>query len=261
MVKPAQRDEVRQLGLAALGPVPDVVPVHVALKYASRKPAALVPRIQGSAYCRRDGPGLATDVERLASLVFDDSHDAGVTSEPPGRFCGDGRPMLEFATAGMAVLQGPGIHVHDDLVAVFPGQVSWPGRKEVLGQRGQGLDPALAHAMQVVRRRFRGNVFRDGQGVLCRLQRLDEQRPDLGRQSTTNRHRAIRLRVVPEGLIPLLDGLAAQLLGVQCPSISSHHLLDVARRPAECDIEQVTFVCRSCHARQGPDLGVAESAL
>ena len=118
MMEAAERDEIRELRLASVGPVLHVMAIDVALERAAGETAALVPGIQRPADRGRDGSSLAADVERLALLVFQDPDHAGVASEPSSRLRGNRRAMFELAAAGVAVLQRLGIHVHHDLLAV-----------------------------------------------------------------------------------------------------------------------------------------------
>jgi len=83
----AQEHEVRQLGLAAVCPVLDVMGVAV-LQGAPGKTAALVPELQGAPDGRRDGAGLAADAEDL-SVPADHPHRCGLAREAPGRFRGN----------------------------------------------------------------------------------------------------------------------------------------------------------------------------
>ena len=64
---------------------------------------------------------------------------------------GDGRAVFQLAAAGMAVLQGLGIDMHHDLLAVAAGEFLRTRGQEALGHDGECLDPALAGAVQVIR--------------------------------------------------------------------------------------------------------------
>ena len=83
MVKTAERDQVIELRLAAVGPVLDVVPVAEARAITAREPTTAVARFQRPTDRERDAARLAADVEGLALLAFDNSDDAGIAQEPP----------------------------------------------------------------------------------------------------------------------------------------------------------------------------------
>ena len=62
VVEPAEQDQVLQLRLASVGPVPDVVGVREA-KPAARETASTVPGLQGAPDGGWNRPGLTPDVE------------------------------------------------------------------------------------------------------------------------------------------------------------------------------------------------------
>ena len=118
MVEPAQRGQVRQFGLAAIRPVLDVVPVHVALVIAPREYAAFVARRERTAHRRRDTAGLATDIERLALLVFGDLDLAAIAREATRGFDRNRRAVVELAATGLALAQRGFVDVHHDLMSI-----------------------------------------------------------------------------------------------------------------------------------------------
>ena len=81
MVVRAQLHEFIEGRAATIGPVFDVMAVQVAGRTAAGKAAALVARGQCAFQCRRDGAGLAADVERLSFGVFNDAYDARVAGQ------------------------------------------------------------------------------------------------------------------------------------------------------------------------------------
>ena len=188
MVEAAERDEVRELRLASMRPMLHVMAIDVALEGAAGETAALVSCIQGPANGGRNRPRPATDVERLALLVLDNTDDAGVAGKPSRRLGGDRRPVFELAAAGVAVLQRLGIHVHHDLLTVAARKIPRTGREEALGHRGERLDPTLAGAVLIfgIRKRSGRNVFGDREAVFSRLKRFHEERTDLGGQPAPN---------------------------------------------------------------------------
>jgi len=70
---------------AAVGPVVDVMAVHVTSVRAAREAAAPIPRVQRTAQRRRNGAGATPDVQRFAGIVLDDSDDAGIARQPTCR--------------------------------------------------------------------------------------------------------------------------------------------------------------------------------
>jgi len=74
----AQGDEVVESRLATIGPVPHVVRMDEARMVAARKAAASVAGLQGAPQRRRDRPGLAAHIERLAGCILDDSRGGAV---------------------------------------------------------------------------------------------------------------------------------------------------------------------------------------
>ena len=119
MVEPAQRGQVRQLGLAAVRPVLDVVPVHVTLVIAAREHAAFVARGQCATQRRRNTARLATDIERLALLVLGDLDLAAVARRGDARFRpGIAGPSSISQRPGLALAQRGIVDVHDDLVPI-----------------------------------------------------------------------------------------------------------------------------------------------
>ena len=96
VVEAAQRHEVREFRGAAVGPVLQVMAVHVALVGATREHAPTVPGRERPPQRRRDRARLATDVQRLAAPVLEDCHETRITGEAPGRLDRDGRAILDF---------------------------------------------------------------------------------------------------------------------------------------------------------------------
>ena len=96
VMRAAQRDEIAEPGLAALGPVMDVMAVDVFLVSAAREDAALVAGFQRATQSRRDSPRLAADVERLTFAIFKDLDDTCVAREAAHRFDRDRRAIIEL---------------------------------------------------------------------------------------------------------------------------------------------------------------------
>ena len=66
MVVTAEEDQVVELGLAAMGPVLDVVGVEPAPVVAAREATAPVAKLEGAADCRGHGSRLSADREHLS---------------------------------------------------------------------------------------------------------------------------------------------------------------------------------------------------
>jgi hypothetical protein len=67
----AQLHEVIQAGLPTVGPVPDVVGIHITVLAAPGKATPAVAGIQRTLHRRRYGPGLPSDVEGMAVFILD----------------------------------------------------------------------------------------------------------------------------------------------------------------------------------------------
>jgi hypothetical protein len=118
VVEAAERDKIGEACFSAVSPVLDVVSIDEAFECAAGETAALVARVECPADRGRNGPRPATDAERFALFVLDDCHKTRVAGQSSSGFRGDRGAVLQFATAGMAMLQGLGIHMNDDLLAV-----------------------------------------------------------------------------------------------------------------------------------------------
>ena len=79
VVKATETDEVRQLRLAAVRPVLDVMPVEITcVRTAREATAAVISRIECALNGGRNGARFTAYVEGLALLVFDEWDDAAV---------------------------------------------------------------------------------------------------------------------------------------------------------------------------------------
>src|SRR5437762_531967 len=97
VVKAAERDEVRELRLAAIGPVLDVVALRETRAVAPREAAAAVARAQRALQSKRDAACLAADVQRLAVRTLDDADERAVAAEPSHRVERERRAVVELA--------------------------------------------------------------------------------------------------------------------------------------------------------------------
>ena len=109
----AERDQVAQIGAAALQPVLQVVSVRPPPRdRAARKTAAPVPRVEIRAQPRRDSPPREAEVDRQ-SLPLPELHHLGIAGQP---LCHRGRqcpPILQrAATALCLAAQQRGIDVN-----------------------------------------------------------------------------------------------------------------------------------------------------
>ena len=70
VVMAAEQHEIVDRGVAALRPVADVMLIDETAMVTARKTATAVACLQGTAHRRRHGPGLASDIEGIACVVF-----------------------------------------------------------------------------------------------------------------------------------------------------------------------------------------------
>ena len=91
MMVTAQQEQVVEPGLAAVGPVADVVRIDMMAGRAAGKAAAAVAPVECAADGRRNTAAAAADIQRaclkVAAAVFQPVHHAAVTGQPAGRFC------------------------------------------------------------------------------------------------------------------------------------------------------------------------------
>ena len=114
----AQQQEVIEPGPAAVSPMPHVVRVAI-MGLAAGKPAPMVPGRQRAPDGRRDGPGLATDVQHRAIAVMAHDHSGSVACDAAGRFRGDANAVLQRRLArGVVVRQRLLVDMNDDLIEV-----------------------------------------------------------------------------------------------------------------------------------------------
>jgi len=97
MVMAAEQDQVIRARLPAIGPMPDVVRVDVAMLGAARKAAAAITLIEKAAQWRRDRARLAPDVERLTVGVFVDFVAARIAGQSACGLGREGRAVIEIA--------------------------------------------------------------------------------------------------------------------------------------------------------------------
>ena len=139
MVEPAKRGQVRELGFAAVRPVLDVVPVHVALVIAAWKHAAFVARGQCATQRRRDTAGFSTHIERLALLVLGDFDLAAVAREASRGCHRNCRAVIDLAAAGLALAQRGFVDMHDDLMSIATFHRSRTVLQEAFGHDDQRI--------------------------------------------------------------------------------------------------------------------------
>ncbi len=176
-----------------------------------------VPVVERPPKRRRNGPGAGADLDDLTIRGVPHHHPARVARQAPGRFRGNVRPVLEDGLAGrVRVRQHRGIDMDNYLVPLSRGAGINSRVEGRLRQQGQGVRLLLGHRGRfrgnVRRERFRGNVGRAPllvERLTRRVQRLQEQRPDLRRQPPPEDHRAVLVRIhvqcparVPPGGLP-----------------------------------------------------------
>ena len=152
MVEPTERNKVGRLRLAAIGPVLDMMRVDVARVRAAGKATALVARIQDAPERGRNCPRLATDIERLAIIVLDQSDDARVARQPTGGLGRHRRSVFKRAASGGAISQSFFGHVHHDLETLSAGGFNRAMRQEAFGYQGQCIRAARAERNRLLRR-------------------------------------------------------------------------------------------------------------
>ncbi len=107
----AQQHRVFQAGLAAIGPVADVVGIHEARVGASGKGAATVSRPQCTLHRRRHRALLAPHVQGLAVGTIHHRHHAAIAAQPLDR-------LHRQVRAPFAALERCAIHVNHDLIRI-----------------------------------------------------------------------------------------------------------------------------------------------
>src|SRR5438093_13519555 len=112
-MEPAELGEVSEAGLAAMGPMVDVVTLDEAGLGAAREATAAVPGAQGPAQRRGDGPAPPPDIEGFALAVLDERHHRGVAGQTEGGAGREWDSSLELAAAvggpdgGARIVRGP----------------------------------------------------------------------------------------------------------------------------------------------------------
>ena len=99
----AEQGEDVEGGLAALGPVPDMVAVETLGGGVAGEAASAVAVRECAAYRRRNAAGAPPDVQRLAVQSIDDGDDSGIAAQSPDGLRRDGGAVLDFAAPGASV--------------------------------------------------------------------------------------------------------------------------------------------------------------
>ena len=136
VVSLAQADEVAELGLAAVGPVDDVVGVGAAGAAAGELAAVAVAFADGPAERGRGLAGAAADVENGAGGVVDHGADGGVAADERQGAEAESQAVLDVAAHRVGrVRDGQGTRPH---LPAFP-------RKRLLRRRvpADGLDAGV----------------------------------------------------------------------------------------------------------------------
>jgi hypothetical protein len=85
---------------------------------AAGKAATAVAGVQGAADGGRDAAGFASHIQGFAVLVLEQMKQAGIAGEAAHGLGGERGSVLDLAASGSVLVQGLGIDVHDDLVAI-----------------------------------------------------------------------------------------------------------------------------------------------
>jgi hypothetical protein len=120
----APRDQVAELRFAAVCPVLEVVPFAVSGAIAAGVTAAAVAGTQSARNRRGNAAGLATDIERVAVLAFDDSDDGAVAGKSARRIECERRPVFELTA--VRLIHGSVLLREDGLTPSSTGYLSYP---------------------------------------------------------------------------------------------------------------------------------------
>ena len=93
----AQLHQVIERCRTAIRPMLDMMTVQVPGRAAAGETATLIAGGQRAFQCRRNGACLATDVQRLAFGIFDDAHNARVTSQTASGVRGEIGAVMQMA--------------------------------------------------------------------------------------------------------------------------------------------------------------------
>ena len=118
MVSRAEQHEVVERGLAALGPVLDVMAMQPLGGGAAGEAAPLVAARERTAYGWGDAAGSAPHTERLAVGAVHHGDDSRIAAKPPGGLRRDGGAVLDFTASRASVREYIGLDVDHDFVAV-----------------------------------------------------------------------------------------------------------------------------------------------
>ena len=123
MMKATQSDEIIETGVTAVGPVLNVMGIHIARLATAGKAAGFVPNRQRAAQGGRHCSCPATDIEYIAPPVFQYGNQAGVAGQAARRLRGDPRLFIQVALRGARcgarpVAQGMYIDMQHHLAAL-----------------------------------------------------------------------------------------------------------------------------------------------
>ena len=160
---PAELKQVVEPGLAAVGPMLDVMAFEVACAVAAGEATLRVAHLERAAKPRGQTARLPADIEYAAVGVVRHRHDAGITDESPHGVGGECRTILERgAPIEIGIGEHLAIHVHHDQGALGAGGAPEAARQRALGKKRKGIRLALARREGGchLRRhaRFRGSV-------------------------------------------------------------------------------------------------------
>ena len=142
MMTSTEEKEVVETGLAAIGPVSDVVEVAESVLTAG-KPTVAVPEEDRPLERRRHDAGLSSYIEDIADGVVSHGDLAPIAGEPPRRFRGNATgPLDEGLTFGLRIRQSCLVDMDDDLESVVTAAAPL-GLNRLLGDECEGVCPAL----------------------------------------------------------------------------------------------------------------------
>src|SRR5580698_1232505 len=261
--------QIRQLRLASLGPMMNMVCVDVPRVRTTRESATSIACVERTANRRWNATRLAPDIERLASLIFYHADDTGITGQATHRLYSERRPVLQLATSRPTRSQSLGIDVHNDLLAISRAQGLRSVLQETLGDSPQGIGAPGTPRRSLIGRlnnqaklrllcgSFRGNAFCHRIVHGC-IECLDHQRTHFGRQPALQNQGAVFVVEIGHAAGGLLPRLTRELLRLRCTTIVAHQLLHMVGGTVQGDAEEILFGLRADNTRQRSRFGVAK---
>ena len=243
MVMRTQLHKVIERCSAAIGPMLNVVAVQVASRTAAGETTALIAGEQCAFQRGSNGARLATNVERLAFGIFDDTHNARIARQAANRVRSEVRAVVQMA-ATIAIVTALSKSTSVSAETCTCTSVSVGLAMACINASARSLSSDVSsNSSAVASFAFRLKFFR------CPFNRLDEVRAVLGRQANLDHNHVIVIEM-PGQFTALMAriGLLEFQIRLRAP-IAAHHGFDVRRSAVFGDHQQVVFVFERCHAR------------